>query len=140
MWDAVFRSDFRRIAGGLALVAAGLVVMVGSACSLGDGSCLRMSECASGYTCVEGTCRSDIASDAPNLAPGASDASGEAASASATPKASSGTDAAPAPVDGSVDALDAASVDAADAAASDAAADASDAGETDAAVDAAPDV
>ncbi len=30
-----------------------------AACSLGDGACLRMSDCDAPFKCVEGTCRSN---------------------------------------------------------------------------------
>lgn len=35
------------------------VALVPAACSLGDGECLRVSDCEGSYQCVEGTCRSD---------------------------------------------------------------------------------
>jgi hypothetical protein len=38
--------------------------IVSSACQLGDGGCLRMSDCDKGYACVDGVCESDLAADA----------------------------------------------------------------------------
>lgn len=35
------------------------VIVVSTACRVGDHSCLRNSECENSYACVDGTCRSD---------------------------------------------------------------------------------
>jgi hypothetical protein len=79
MWGYVFPSDpssksRRSAAMKLVLLfgAATALWLSSAACQLGEGECLRMSECDTGYSCVEGTCRSNIAADAPNTAPDAS--------------------------------------------------------------------
>lgn len=51
-------SRFRPLKTALLLLGLG-VALVPAACSLGDGECLRMSDCDRPYQCVEGTCRSD---------------------------------------------------------------------------------
>jgi hypothetical protein len=86
--------------------AAAALWLATSACQLGDGSCLRKSDCDTGYTCEEGTCRSNTAADAPNVAP-----SKDASSAPVIPPSpSTSTDAGEA-ADGDVDAdVDAAAV------------------------------
>ncbi|MBX3209346.1 MAG: hypothetical protein KF764_30215 [Labilithrix sp.] len=48
--------------------AVAAVWLSSAACQIGDGDCLRMSDCDTGYTCVEGTCISDTPADAPNTA------------------------------------------------------------------------
>lgn len=40
------------------LVTAALAAIV-TACQLTEGTCVRMSDCDTGYTCVEGTCLSN---------------------------------------------------------------------------------
>ena len=42
-----------------ALLLGLAVALVPAACSLGDGECLRMTDCDAPYECVEGTCRSN---------------------------------------------------------------------------------
>ena len=58
----------RSLAGKTLLLFAGMAALwiSSAACQFGDGDCLRMSDCDTGYTCVEGTCRSDTPADAPN--------------------------------------------------------------------------
>ena len=77
-----------------------------AACTLGDGDCLRMSDCDVGYACVEGTCRSNRAADAPPSSP-----------PDAGPRSTTRADAA-------TDALDAGDASSPDASAGDASADA----------------
>ncbi len=48
-----------------------------SACSLGGGACIRMSDCADGFSCVEGTCLSNTGSSSSAATSVASDASPE---------------------------------------------------------------
>src|SRR6185369_3848463 len=43
----------------LLLGALAVLWVSSSACQFGDGDCLRMSDCDTGYSCVEGTCRSN---------------------------------------------------------------------------------
>ena len=60
----------------LALVAVGTWISV-SACSLKGDACIRMSDCADGFSCVEGTCVSTTGSSTSNATSTASDASPE---------------------------------------------------------------
>ena len=60
------RSTPARLTRLAALFGAATALWLATAgCELGDGDCLRMSDCDDGYACVEGTCRSNRASDAP---------------------------------------------------------------------------
>ncbi len=53
-----------------ALAALVGLIFAASSCQMGDGSCLRMSDCDRGYVCVEGTCLSDSArADGPGAQP-----------------------------------------------------------------------
>jgi hypothetical protein len=73
-------------------VVASASLATASACQLGDGSCLRMSDCETGWQCVEGTCRTDEAPadgsaarrEPPLLSVNADASDGEAADASST--------------------------------------------------------
>lgn len=60
--------------------AGALAVLLHSACSLEEGACLRMSDCADGLSCVEGTCMGASSASAMDMA---GDASSSAADASA---------------------------------------------------------
>jgi len=95
----------------LFLSAAGMMVWLSAGCELGDGDCLRMSDCDLGYVCVEGTCRSNAPADAPNAAPDSG--------ARSTTRAEAGPDAVPADAS-SPDGGDAESPDTTDRDASDA--------------------
>lgn len=88
----------RRRAGIAIGLGLALLFVATSACQLGDGSCLRMSDCEPPYACVEGTCVSDQANDAVNAT--ASDASKSEASSSSTSDAKA-SDASSTKADGS---------------------------------------
>lgn len=47
------------VSRALALFATGAVVLAFMACSAGEGTCIRMSDCEAPFMCVEGTCRTD---------------------------------------------------------------------------------
>ncbi len=81
MWGCVSPSDPTRgsrlaaaVKTGILFGAIAIAWVSSAACQLGDGDCLRMSDCDTGYTCVEGTCLSDTPSDAPSSAADAGDA------------------------------------------------------------------
>lgn len=64
----------RAVKAGVLFGALSIVWLSSAACQIGDGDCLRMSDCDTGYTCVEGTCTSDTPADAPNATAAAADA------------------------------------------------------------------
>ena len=73
------RSELVRAVALLAFVASALAAaLTTSACELSGGACLRMSDCDVDYVCVEGTCRSDHASDDDTTKPAAADAGKDA--------------------------------------------------------------
>lgn len=94
----------------LLLGGAGMMIWLSAGCELGDGDCLRMSDCDPGYVCVEGTCRSNTPADAPNVT----------ADSGARSPTRPETDASAAPADASTDGGDAQSSDPSDGGASDA--------------------
>ncbi|MBN9163103.1 MAG: hypothetical protein BGO98_26385 [Myxococcales bacterium 68-20] len=61
-----------------------------AACQLGDGDCLRMSDCDTGYACVEGTCISDRPSDAPDASSDAGSTRADASASDASRDSSTG--------------------------------------------------
>lgn len=69
------RGPVRAAIAGCAFVAAGLIH-----CSLGGHQCIQMSDCESGFMCVEGTCETNESLAAPTDSEGGVSEAGSTAS------------------------------------------------------------
>ena len=96
MWGCVSPSEPSKPASAKAvkamflLGASAAVWLSSAACQLGDGDCLRMSDCDTGYACVEGTCISDRPSDAPDASLDAGSTRADASASDASRDGSTG--------------------------------------------------